>query len=1283
MPAVFETDVGGCIEAPSDEITDEGSAEPMSAPPYQIFRYLVRRDGGPGDDDSSDSVESSYSMTELARKPVVQDEAHGRRYMVFRDRAALWSHIKALPQDERCLHEVVFGKAAQRLKLDIDVPAHKLDAIPNETLRACLGEKKHPTEQELRPPQPADPEIEKLIESILESDDTTATMVIRPPADPLKDERDQKMWAILDFILDRLVDELYMTYYAVEDVVTTRRDLIVAESSGQTTEGYKYSFHVIVAPYAVVDNEEAREFTRFFLEGIPAPIRTLIDPQVNKRTQNFRLALCSKPGASRFKIVGSDTAERLGSMIVSPSETMITAAPGTRMMPRVLTSGETDRRRVDLTRLADADVKSILAIAKQAIEGHALRGVRGSLLLFTREIPSYCGICGETHHRDNTLMLSVEPVEAARTGPWPDREPVLCRIVEHCRHSPGKGKVIGESPLTFGSRSVSRGAARSGAVLAEKERCPRVAARITAIAAGKTNPHDSNSTLFERIPEKRKTLYSEDKMRAYELVPTLAVKAQMKLGKTRALRAYLDKFFPTNGLQASVIRFITFRQTFSNSLKEQFPDFTLYSDQKGDLDHLRFPRLIVQVESLHRLPMASNPEPVDLLVLDEVESILSQFNSGLHKHFNAAFAMFRWLIKTARHVVCMDANLGDRTYRTLERMRPNHPIHFHWNRFSRAAEDTYFFTDKQAAWLSELHTAIGKNKAVVLVSNSLAEAKAFLEIVKRDFPAKRVALYSSEMSPTEKSRHFADVHQYWSQLDVLIYTPTVSAGVSYELEHFDVLFGYFTDMSCDVETCRQMLGRVRNLRERTHYICLRGVPNNLPTSVEEIRRLVYDKRAGLYRQIDDAALQFEYMADGSIKYYESDYFYLWMETVRVENLSKNAFIDRFIDQVADTGAKIESLPDAPPSAGALLADHKRVKDDLKHAKFEAIASAGDITAEEAAAIREELNKQQQAGATAEVPDDRKLSYEKWQLRDVYAWHDRPVDAAFVENYSDDSAKRIYRNLQRITERGTIFESLQAIGERESIHYEYLMASRIEGKAFVTEGRDLQKDKRNYVFHSHFLAVWLLRLCGFICITDKTVIHEEVLAWRLRSAMPAIEKATPSISFEFGIRRPSMGRLRNENSTPRFLSGILAVINGVLRCMYGVEVRRVAKRSGGKSFFLNHTDVAKRFVFADEPEPDDAQGGPRPHIVSRLLPVDTNAGIARFIEDEYVDQDLSEDGGAPDVDEGIGCEDVSSGADGNQDYRSAKIPRPAVVSQVEQVRQMEQFLDAVFGATSGW
>ena len=200
-------------------------------------------------------------------RPVVQDESDGRRYLAFESRAGLWEYTRSLPAPQRCLHEVVPGGCAQRLKLDVDVPAHKLDAISLDTLRACLGDERVALLTAGRP----DPGIESFIDELLGPAEAPAAA--EPPAAALHRERAQKMEAILGYALDRLIDELYLTYYAIEDISTTRQDLIVAESSGLTSDGWKFSYHVIVAPYAVADNEEAQGFTQSFLEGLPGESR--------------------------------------------------------------------------------------------------------------------------------------------------------------------------------------------------------------------------------------------------------------------------------------------------------------------------------------------------------------------------------------------------------------------------------------------------------------------------------------------------------------------------------------------------------------------------------------------------------------------------------------------------------------------------------------------------------------------------------------------------------------------------------------------------------------------------------------------------------------------------------------------------------------------------------------------------------------------------------------------------------------------------------------------------
>lgn len=1209
------------------------------------FRYLTRQGRGkaPAERGPNEAVEARYKRADLVKRPVIRDELRNR-YLVFESRQEFLDWYALVPEAERCCHEVVFGFMPQRLKFDVDAPAHKLDALPEATLAAALQAAAETLIDESSLPGDAAAsradDLGEYIEELLagDPDEDPLEAILRAPtpdraptpaaaaAPPEEAARAAKIRAVVGLLIEAILDELYVGYYGVEDILPSREDLAVTDSSGPTATGWKYSFHIIALPYAVADNEEAREFTARVLERLPAPIRAFVDPDVNKKTQNFRLAGSAKPGTGRYKRATAEAARVFGTAAnVGLEDLFVTAPSGARVLQRVYTdagaaaAGRGRRARVMLGP-QDPVVKAALELATRegVTAGHSLSEVRGTLLCFLRDEPSHCRICGEVHHRDNSLMVSVDPAEGGHEGAWPGTGSVVCRVVEHCRQARGKGRLIGELTMRAEDlRGVETAAAARGKKGAKKPPPlglrEQVAARVGAIREGRVNPHDALASEFERLPDAQKTVYAEGAMRDYELVPTLAVAAQMKLGKTKAMRRYLDAHFPADGLETKVVRFVTFRQTFSRSLAEAFPDFVLYSDVQGDLDHVRHPRLIVQVESLHRLRMAARPEPVDLLVLDEVESILAQFNSGLHRHFNAAFAMFQWMLKTARHVVCMDANLGDRTYRTLLRMRPAHPPHFHWNRFARAADDVYRFTADQGAWLERLYAAIRAGQRVVVPTNSLTEAKAYEEALRREFPALNVLLYSSEMSPSEKARHFGDVHTFWRALDVLIYTPTCSAGVSFELEHFDALFGYFCDISCDVETCRQMLGRVRNLRTREHYICLRATGAALPTTIEDIRRLVYDKRAGLYRSVEDTALQYEYdAADGTIQYYESDYFYLWLETVRVANLSRNDFARRFIDQVADTGARVEVLAAEEAAAGAaLLTSHCEAREDLKAARCEAIAAAADLSPEEAAHVREALQAQQ------DVEPAARLAYEKYQLRETYAWHGRPLDAAFVSDYQGPDPRRVYRNLCRITEGATILESLKLMRQREADHYTYTMEARSEAFGYVNESRDLLRDKATYVFQSHFLAVWLLRVCGFTCITDKRRVHENLIEARLRGAIPSLRRTIERLVFEFEISKPNLDRLARETDRARFLAGMLIPVNAVLRAMYGIEVKRVAKHAGGRAYHLNQSATGRLFIFSQEPEDDDAPGGPRPHIPSGLRPAPAaDHRVDLFLEDAF-------------------------------------------------------------------
>jgi hypothetical protein len=62
-----------------------------------------------------------------------------------------------------------------------------------------------------------------------------------------------------------------------------------------------------------------------------------------------------------------------------------------------------------------------------------------------------------------------------------------------------------------------------------------------------------------------------------------------------------------------------------------------------------------------------------------------------------------------------------------------------------------------------------------------------------------------------KDEHFADVNKYWTKYSVVLHTSTVTAGISFDLPHFDIQINVFNAKTCDAGSFFQGSHRVRHL----------------------------------------------------------------------------------------------------------------------------------------------------------------------------------------------------------------------------------------------------------------------------------------------------------------------------------------------------------------------------------------------------------------------------------------------------------------------------------------
>jgi hypothetical protein len=154
-----------------------------------------------------------------------------------------------------------------------------------------------------------------------------------------------------------------------------------------------------------------------------------------------------------------------------------------------------------------------------------------------------------------------------------------------------------------------------------------------------------------------------------------------------------------------------------------------------------------------------------------------------------------------------------------------------------------------------------------------------------------------------------------------------------------------------------------------------------------------------------------------------------------------------------------------------------------------------------------------------------------------------------------------------------------------------------------ESRDLIRDKNTFSYRSHQMAIWLLNLCGFECITDEQRVYQGTIYANLRCAFELIEKSITSLIFEFSITQPQLGKISREEDALNFINGILRFVNKVLKAMYGLSISKVANQTAF------HLRKDKLFILSKEGHDTI------PNIPSNLLTV-APSDLKYFIEMVY-------------------------------------------------------------------
>lgn len=310
----------------------------------------------------------------------------------------------------------------------------------------------------------------------------------------------------------------------------------------------------------------------------------------------------------------------------------------------------------------------------------------------------------------------------------------------------------------------------------------------------------------------------------------IVLQAAKGMGKSKAIRAGVAGLPPgTTAVQ------ITFRRSLawaSNFLLGA--DAALYSDiHSHRITASEFPRLTIVVNSVARL----KGELYDVVVIDEVVSVMDMLASSLltaAERVEATFTLAR-LVAEARLVVVADAMLDASvldfvlTCRRLrgivdagKRTAPPPPPPTIVLDYTHRLHGDYVFLAHASykSWLEALGAALaaGKNVAVPCMTKrtALNIAKGFAE------KGIKVRCYTGDTDPEVMQADMRDIHGAWRACQLLVYSPVITAGCSFEETHFREVFFYGCGDLSSPRSAAQMIARVRDVGDKRIHVFITG-----------------------------------------------------------------------------------------------------------------------------------------------------------------------------------------------------------------------------------------------------------------------------------------------------------------------------------------------------------------------------------------------------------------------------------------------------------------------------
>lgn len=598
-------------------------------------------------------------------------------------------------------------------------------------------------------------------------------------------------------------------------------------------------------------------------------------------------------------------------------------------------------------------------------------------------------------------------------------------------------------------------------------------------------------------------------------IKTLCVKAPYDTGKTQMNHKILTEF------NFKKILIVSYRQSLTSDLYGNFKkhNITSYLDGFENTD-----RIICQVDSLPKLVQDLYDEctdipKYDLIIIDESESVISQVFSDMIKDKIYLFDFFQGLLTNCTKILLLDGDFSNRSFEFIKDLGQSIVIQNNYKKCDRK----YIFTNDQSDFETKIDNDLKNKKNVIIVSMTSNMANEFYRKYEKTYKS---VIHCSDSDDSIKKK-LIDVNSYWNQFQLVIYTPTVLAGINFSKEHFDEMYVILSKQSISPRDLTQMMARCRKIKNKTSYMLLNGFTfyeNSRPYTYEEVECHIHS----IYNQYLVKTVSTRVDGTKMIEY-KNNLFTKMLIYHEMENLNKQPFyfISELLKLIKNKGGTYEYI------------DHKTKGAEKCYHKKDEIIAAADIDQDE---FEDVLLKQKNNDATKED----KLSIEKFMYKNI--WKIEEVNEEFMDKFyqktpilcnlrllvNEEIQKPIIKNIEMLVE-GEINQK----PPEELKNIDYLILSKGQ---YNIDFDKCKKLKQKEVIKK------VIKLLGFDDVFDKRKIDRNLFLANIKILLK------DSLLFKFkdinypllGLSKTSDYKIMNKEPDDAMIKPFLGFINIIFK-----------------------------------------------------------------------------------------------------------------------------------------